>query len=77
MIFFRIALQVRCQLAQELLRTDLTVKEVAYLTGYSDVANFSAAFKAKLGVSLAAMIDAHLSEACWLSAGMGKPFALS
>ena len=48
--FRRVAVQTRCRLAQELLRTDLTINEVAYLTGYSDVANFSAAFKGEVGV---------------------------
>lgn len=47
--FRRVSLDARLSLARELLRTDLAVKEVAYLTGYTDVANFSAAFLAEAG----------------------------
>ncbi len=47
--FRQVSLDTRLELARELLRTDLAIKEVAYLTGYTDVANFSAAFMAQAG----------------------------
>ena len=47
--FRQVSLDTRLELAVELLRTDLAIKEIAYLTGYTDVANFSAAFMAQSG----------------------------
>ncbi len=53
--FRKISLRARCEFARELLQTDLSVKEVAYLTGYSDVGNFSSAFKLETGISPSAI----------------------
>ncbi len=47
-----VVVQARHRLACELLsETHMSVKEIAYLTGYSEAANFSAAFKALAGQS--------------------------
>ncbi len=47
--------EVRLQIARQLMRdTDLTVADVAVTTCYSDVAAFSRAFRARMGVSPAA-----------------------
>ena len=48
--FRDVALQTRYRLAQDLLRTHLPIKEIAFLTGYADVASFSAAFKSVCGI---------------------------
>ena len=49
--FRLVALRTRFRLAVELLNTDLPIKEIAFFTGYSDTANFSAAFKKQANVS--------------------------
>jgi AraC-like DNA-binding protein len=47
-----VANRLRHRLAAELLReTDLPVKEIAYLLGYTESPNFSQAFKTMEGVS--------------------------
>ncbi len=47
--------EVRTQIAQQLMRdTDLTLADIAATTCYSDVAAFSRAFSARVGLSPAA-----------------------
>lgn len=43
--------ETRCDLAQGYIRQDLPIYEIAYLTGFSDTANFSRAFKKWTGKS--------------------------
>ena len=53
----------RRELEARLAGTRLSVKEIAYLTGYTEVANFSAAFKTLAGQSPAAYRTASINAA--------------